>query len=63
MVKIAPPQIKHHTPEFARAAMSEAGVKGLLDGAKALAMTAADLMANPANLESAKKEFAGVDNQ
>ncbi len=61
MVKIAPPQIKHHTPEFALAAMSEAGVKGLLDGAKALAMTAADLMANPANLESARKEFCGLE--
>lgn len=58
MVKIAPLEIKHHTPEFARAAVSEAGMRGLIDGAKALAMTAADLLSKPELVLSAKKEFA-----
>lgn len=57
MVKIAPQDIKHHTSEFCRAAVSEAGMKGMIDGAKALAMTAADLMANVELLIEAKKEF------
>ncbi len=57
MVAIAPPEIKHHTPEFAEAAVSQAGVKGLLDGAKALAMTLADLLADRENVERAREEF------
>jgi amidohydrolase len=60
MVKIAPLEVKHHTVEFAAAAASEDGMKGLSDGAKALAMTAADLLADAENLESVKKDFAGV---
>jgi amidohydrolase len=46
-----------HTPEFARAAVSEAGMNGLRDAAKALAMTAADLLADPSLIDAVKKEF------
>jgi amidohydrolase len=46
-----------HSPQFAEAAVSEKGFKGMLDAAKALAMTAADLLAEPANLEKAQDEF------
>jgi amidohydrolase len=60
MVKIAPLEVKHHTEEFRAAAVSEGGMKGLIDGAKALAMTAADLMGNAENLERIKKDFAGA---
>ncbi len=60
MVRIAPPEVKHHTREFCDAAVSEDGMKGLIDGAKALAMTAADLMADADNLERVKKDFAGA---
>jgi amidohydrolase len=41
---IAPPGVLEHSPEFAAAAASEAGHRGLLDGAKALALTATDLL-------------------
>lgn len=46
-VAIAPPNVSEHSPEFAMAAASEAGHKGLIDGAKAMAMTVADLLAEP----------------
>ncbi|MEW6142099.1 MAG: M20 family metallopeptidase [Chloroflexota bacterium] len=46
-VAIAPSHVSEHTPEFAKAAASEAGHKGLIDGAKAMAMTVADLFAEP----------------
>jgi amidohydrolase len=60
MVKIAPLEIKHHTIEFCQAAVSESGMKGMVDGAKALAMTAADLMASPELANAARKEFEGA---
>ena len=43
-VAIAPPGVSEHSPEFAAVAASEAGHRGLLDGAKALALTATDLL-------------------
>jgi len=46
-VAIAPPNVSEHSPEFAMAAASEAGHRGLLDGARVMAMTAADLLAEP----------------
>jgi len=57
-VAIAPDNVLGHSPEFAEAAVSEGGHRGLLDGAKALAMTAADLLCVPENLARAKEEFA-----
>lgn len=46
-----------HTSEFAEAAASEAGIRGMLDAARAMAMTAVDLLANPSMLARAKEEF------
>jgi amidohydrolase len=46
-----------HSPEFAEAAVSEKGFKGMLDSAKALAMTAADLLVEREWLKKAKNEF------
>lgn len=46
-IAIAPPGVSEHSPEFAATAASEAGHKGLIDGARALAMTVADLLAEP----------------
>ena len=57
-VAIAPTNVLAHSPEFAEAAASEPAHQGLLDGAKALAMTAADLLCVPENLARAKEEFA-----
>lgn len=56
-VAIAPESISVHSPEFALAAASETGIQGLLDGAKAMAMTVVDLIANPEILNSIKEEF------
>jgi amidohydrolase len=46
-----------HTPEFAALAGSEDGMKGLIQAIKALAMTAYDLIDNPASLQQVRKEF------
>jgi amidohydrolase len=59
MVKIAPPEVKHHTAAFCEAAVSEAGRKGLSDGAKALALTTADLLGDRAMLTQVKNDFTG----
>jgi len=56
-VAIAPEEIVVHSPQFAEAAASEAGIKGLLDAAKALAMTVVDLVANPKIAIKVKEEF------
>jgi len=57
-VAIAPPEVGNHSPEFALAAASEAGMKGMLDAAKALAMTVADLVASPETAARVKREFS-----
>jgi len=56
-VAIAPREVLGHSPEFATAAASEAGMRGLVDAAKALAMTAVDLVANQEITNKVKKEF------
>ena len=56
-VAIAPVGVAHHSPQFALAAASEAGIQGLLDAAKALAMTVVDLVANPGIVSKVKEEF------
>jgi amidohydrolase len=56
-VAIAPAEVVVHSPEFASAAASEAGINGLLDAAKALAMTVVDLVANPEIAIRTKQEF------
>jgi metal-dependent amidase/aminoacylase/carboxypeptidase family protein len=47
-----------HTLEFAAAAASEDGMTGMLDAAKAMAMTAVDLLADPGKLDAVREEFA-----
>ena len=56
-VAIAPPNTASHSPEFAAAAASETGIKGMLDAAKTMAMTAADLLANPELTNRVRTEF------
>jgi amidohydrolase len=55
-VAIAPRQVLIHTPEFAAAAASDGGHNGLLDAAKAMAMTVADIL-QPGILDKIKQEF------
>jgi len=52
-----PGEATSHSREFAKATLTEAGHKGLLDGAKSLAMTAIDVFTKPELLEDATKEF------
>ncbi len=56
-VGIAPIEISLHSVEFAEAAASEAGIKGMLDAARALSMTVVDLLANPETMTKVKEEF------
>jgi amidohydrolase len=56
-VAIAEKGISVHSAQFASAAASEAGIKGMLDAAKALAMTVIDLIVNPEVVSNIKEEF------
>jgi amidohydrolase len=56
-VSIAPLKIPVHSPEFARIAATEGAFRRMMEAAKAMAMTAADLLAEPANLEKVRAEF------
>jgi len=57
IVAIAPKDVPGHSPQFAEAAASEAGIRGLVDAAKALAMTVVDLVANPEIAVKVRGEF------
>jgi metal-dependent amidase/aminoacylase/carboxypeptidase family protein len=56
-VSVAPRGVSVHSPEFALAAASEAGSRGLFDAAKAMAMTVVDLVSNPEVMAEVKEEF------
>jgi amidohydrolase len=55
-IAIAPTDALIHTPEFAATAASQAGHKGLLDAAKAMAMTVADIF-QPGTIDKIRQEF------
>jgi metal-dependent amidase/aminoacylase/carboxypeptidase family protein len=55
-IAIASPEVFIHTQEFASAATSETGHEGLMDAAKAMAMTVADIL-QPGMLDKIKQEF------
>jgi metal-dependent amidase/aminoacylase/carboxypeptidase family protein len=57
MIKVAPPEVSIHTPEFAAYARSEDGDRAVLDGAKVLAMTVADLWLQPGLLDTVRADF------
>ncbi len=58
-VAIAPPDVTIHTPEFRDVAASEAGHRGLLDSAKAMAMTAVDVLVDADLRQRIEEEFRG----
>ena len=58
-VAIVSPDVQLHSPDFTLAAASESGHVGMLDAAKALAMTVADLLSEPQALARVKDEFSG----
>ena len=57
MIACAPPHVVIHNPEFAKYAGSETGDAAVLDGAKALAMTAIDVMTDDQLLKDARDQF------
>ncbi len=61
MIAVSPPHIGIHTPEFAGYAGGEDGDRAVLDGAKAMAMTIADLWLRPGALDQARDAFAAAD--
>jgi amidohydrolase len=56
-IQIAEAGVAGHTPEFREAARSEWGNEAVIKVAKALAMTAIDLLANPELVSKVKREF------
>ena len=59
-IRISPDGVPGHSREFAEWAKSPLARKGIVAAAKALAMTALDLVADPAELKKAKDEFGGT---
>jgi amidohydrolase len=57
-IAIAPHEVLLHSPEFATATISEAGHDGLLDAAKAMAMTVVDIL-QPGMIDKIRQEFCG----
>jgi amidohydrolase len=55
---IAPESVSGHSVEFREAAYSDVGQGGMLNAARALALTALDLLAKPELLAAVKREFA-----
>lgn len=58
MLACAPPNVVIHNPEFAKWARSEQGDAAALDGAKALALTAADYLLDTSLQNEVRKAFA-----
>jgi amidohydrolase len=56
-VKISDEGIQPHTVEFERAAASESAHRMILDSAKAMAMAALELLADPSLIDKAKEEL------
>lgn len=63
LIACAPPEIVIHNPEFAHYAGSPSGDKAVLDGAKALAMTALDMMLDTDLQNKTKADFAATAPQ
>jgi amidohydrolase len=62
-IAISSTPLPPHSHEFATASASDAGMKALIDGAKALAMTAADVISRPQTLSRIKEEFLNPSKQ
>ena len=60
MLGIAPAGVVIHNPEFTRYAALPQGDEAALAGAKAMAMTALDLMGDPARMEAVRADFAAT---
>lgn len=54
---VVPKEIPGHSEEFREGCMTDDGIKAVLDAAKAMAMTAVDIMDNPSLLQQARAEL------
>jgi amidohydrolase len=59
-ISVAPADVNGHSPEMARYAASESGQRAVIDGAKALAMTAIDVLGDGELREAIRAEFEGA---
>jgi metal-dependent amidase/aminoacylase/carboxypeptidase family protein len=57
MIAVAPPNVSIHTADFAEHAVAAGGDRAVLDGARAMAMTIADLWMRPEALEAVREAF------
>src|SRR5262249_44883187 len=60
-IRISPDGVPGHSRDFAEWAKSPLARTGMVAAAKALAMTALDLVARPAEIRKAKEEFARTE--
>jgi len=58
MIAASPPNVSIHNAEFAKWAGSELGDRAVVDGAKALAMTALDFLCDPGLRSEVARAFA-----
>jgi metal-dependent amidase/aminoacylase/carboxypeptidase family protein len=57
MIAVSPPNVAIHTADFVRYARGPEGDRAVLDGARAMAGTVADLWAQPGAMEAARSAF------
>jgi amidohydrolase len=57
MIQVGPPNVSIHSKEFTRHARSEAGDRAVVDGARAMAHTVADLWCDPALVDEVRSTF------
>jgi metal-dependent amidase/aminoacylase/carboxypeptidase family protein len=60
MIAVSSPDVVIHTPAFAGFAGSHGGDRATIDGAKAMAMTVADLWLDPDALAAARTAFEAI---
>ena len=63
ILAVAPPGVPVHNPEFTRWAASAQGDEAVIDGAKALALTALDLMSDPAMMDAVRRDFEATSEE
>jgi metal-dependent amidase/aminoacylase/carboxypeptidase family protein len=61
MIQVSPPNVAIHSADFVRYAGGEEGDKAVIDGAKMLACTVADLWCRPEKLDEVRAAFEGAD--
>lgn len=60
MIAVSPPNVAIHTKDFVRFAGGDEGDRAVLDGAKAMASTVADLWAEPGAIDEVRAAFAAA---